>query len=614
VAQLGPDIDALDSEREPPPRLAALGAVGWAKRHLFSSTVNTVLTIVTVIIVVLLIRGVASFVLGDRPKWGSVTSNMRLYMVFAYPKDQMLRVWLSVGIVFSLFGLTFAAWGGGTRISIQKVTGTFMKIGAVFATLGFVAGPVPIVWDDPPISLQSALILIAAGTSIAVAGYLIRRATGDADQISISKGMLLAVWSLIAVAIIWLIRVPTPAHDSAGNYIEPLKRLALTTTVPLTVMAIVMMLSFFLGMAAVKRWSEGRVRGVLIALWVVSYPLIVFVILRAPDVDWDQFWRRDVWITLGFVVFGGLLVAFIADPAKPGRGRVIGILFTVFTAAMFWPLGIGGLIRNLMVITAVVAIVAPSFSGEGARKRIVATYAGIIVIAAFFLIAIDTTMSFSISKESFLGGLFLTIILAIAGLALAFPLAILVALGRQSKMPIFRQLSIGYIELVRGVPLIVWLIMGISLFGFFVPRTITPDAIVRVLAAFTFFWAAYLAENIRGGLQAIGKGQTEAANALGMTTFQTTVFIVLPQALRLVIPPIVGQVITSFKDTSLVAIVGVFELLNVATAVPQQTDPFKFLGTASENLLFVAVVYWLFTSTISRSSRRIETKLGVGTR
>jgi len=614
VARLGPDIDVLEAPREPPPRQVALGAVGWARKHLFSSAFNTALTIITLLIVVLLIRGFAGFVFDNARRWGSVTFNMRLYMVFAYPADHMLRVWLSLAIIMSLFGFTFAAWGGDHRVNIRRATTVLATVGAALGVFAVVAGPIPLVWGDPPISLRAEIVLLIVAGVIAGAVRLIRLRWASDEDATISRGVLIAIWAAIGAVLIWLLRVPTPMYDETGTYHEPLRPLATSTTVPLTIMLAILVVSFFLGRAVVRRWGEGRLRNILIALWVLSYPTIIFVILRAPDVDWQRVWNHDIWIIAGFIVAGGLLTWFVADPARRQRGRTLGIIVAVVAVAMFWPLGIGGLARNLMVITAIFAILAPSFSGEGSTWRIVVTYAAVIAIAAFFMIMMDTTMSFTVSKRSFLGGLVLTITLAVGALALGFPLAILVALGRQSKMPIFRQLSIGYIELVRGVPTIVWLIMGISLFGFFVPKNVSMDAIVRVLAAFTIFWAAYLAENIRGGLQAISKGQTEAAYALGMTTFQTTALIVLPQALRLVIPPIVGQVITAFKDTSLVAIVGVFELLNVARAVPQQTDPFKFLGTAPENLLFVALVYFVFTAAISQSSLRLESKLGVGER
>jgi len=206
-------------------------------------------------------------------------------------------------------------------------------------------------------------------------------------------------------------------------------------------------------------------------------------------------------------------------------------------------------------------------------------------------------------------------VLAIAGIALSFPFGVLLALGRTSTMPIFRMMSVVYIEVVRGVPLITWLLVGSVIFPLFLPEGLDIDAIVRAIIAIALFSAAYLAENVRGGLQSIPKGQYEAARALGMTTAQLTIFIVLPQALRAVIPALVGQVIAIFKDTSLVTIIGLFDFLHIARSViPSQTQPFNFLGTLRETLVFAAIVYWIVTFSISRASLRLEKKLGVGER
>jgi general L-amino acid transport system permease protein len=172
-----------------------------------------------------------------------------------------------------------------------------------------------------------------------------------------------------------------------------------------------------------------------------------------------------------------------------------------------------------------------------------------------------------------------------------------------------------YIEVVRGVPLITWLIVAFIMLPVALPPGVEIGGVARAMGAMTFFSAAYLAENVRGGLQAIPKGQYEASEAMGLTTSQTTVFIVLPQALRAVIPALVGQVIALFKDTSLVTIVGLFDFLHIARLViPSQTQPFNFLGVLREPLLFAAVVYWMFTFTFSRISQRMEKKLGVGER
>jgi amine acid ABC transporter, permease protein, 3-TM region, His/Glu/Gln/Arg/opine family len=215
----------------------------------------------------------------------------------------------------------------------------------------------------------------------------------------------------------------------------------------------------------------------------------------------------------------------------------------------------------------------------------------------------------------FIGGLGLTLIISISAIVASFPLGVLLALGRASSMPIFRIMSTVYIELIRGVPLITWLLVAFIMLPVALPHGVEIQGVMRAVGAMTFFSAAYLAENVRGGLQALPKGQYEASRALGMTTAQMTIFIVLPQALRAVIPALVGQIISIFKDTSLVTIVGLFDFLHIARVViPGQSQPFNFLGALREPLLFAAAVYWMFTFTFSRISLRLEKKLGVGER
>ena len=213
------------------------------------------------------------------------------------------------------------------------------------------------------------------------------------------------------------------------------------------------------------------------------------------------------------------------------------------------------------------------------------------------------------------GGLLLTLMLTVVGIVASFPLGVLLALGRRSRLPVVKGFCVAYIELIRGVPLITVLFMAMLMLPLFLPANVRIDAVVRVMVAITLFSAAYLAENVRGGLQSIPNGQVEAARALGLNVFQSTLLIVLPQALRAVIPAIVGQFISLLKDTSLVAIVGLFDLLRVATAVIEQPAWQTVTGGVQrEVLLFVAFVYWVFCFTMARVSRRIEARLGIGTR
>lgn len=211
------------------------------------------------------------------------------------------------------------------------------------------------------------------------------------------------------------------------------------------------------------------------------------------------------------------------------------------------------------------------------------------------------------------GGLLLTIILAVFPIVFSFPLGVLLALGRRSKLPVVKAFCVGYIELVRGVPLISVLFMGALLLPLFINST--PPQLIRAVVALTLFSAAYLAENVRGGLQSVPRGQEEAARALGLNIFQTTFLIVLPQALRAVIPAIVGQFISLFKDTSLVAIIALNELLGIANLVIQQREWLGIPGGIQrEVLLFVALVYWVFCFSMAQFSRKLEQHLGVGTR
>ncbi len=210
------------------------------------------------------------------------------------------------------------------------------------------------------------------------------------------------------------------------------------------------------------------------------------------------------------------------------------------------------------------------------------------------------------------GGLLLSLLLAVFGIGFSFPIGVLLALGRQSKLPAIRTVSVLYIEFIRGVPLISLLFMGQVMLQLFLPEGFPPiDRVLRALVAITLFSAAYTAENVRGGLQSVPKGQYEAAMSLGLSTYQMMRLIILPQALRAVIPVLVGQFIGLFKDTSLVALVGLFDLLGIARVVLANPN---WLGTQREVYVFIAVLYWIFSYAMSYASRRLEISLGVGQR
>jgi general L-amino acid transport system permease protein len=239
-------------------------------------------------------------------------------------------------------------------------------------------------------------------------------------------------------------------------------------------------------------------------------------------------------------------------------------------------------------------------------------------VATFFILygfgPNDASNPFRPVDSRLWGGILLSFFLSITGIVLSFPLGIALALGRQSKLPVIKWVCTVYIEIIRGAPLVTWLFMA-SLILPLMLGGITPPAVVRATVAIILFAAAYMAENVRGGLQALPKGQYEAARALGLNAFDTTFRIILPQALRAVIPAIVGLFIGLFKDTSLVTIVGLSDLFETARKVSNQPETLGIPGGVTRELFIVmALFYWFFSYRMSVASKQLEKQLGLGTR
>ena len=210
------------------------------------------------------------------------------------------------------------------------------------------------------------------------------------------------------------------------------------------------------------------------------------------------------------------------------------------------------------------------------------------------------------------GGLMLNLLLAVGGIAISLPIGIALALGRRSQLPVVKTLCVVFIEVFRGVPLITLLFMSQTLVPLAFPEDFPQNSLFRAGVVITLFSAAYMAENIRGGLQSLHPGQAEAARALGLAGWQTTLYIELPQAIRNVIPAIVGQFIGLFKDTSLVYIIGMLDIVEIGRAFILGNVDYR--ASARELFVFVAVVFWIFTYGMSYVSRRVERHLGVGRR
>ena len=231
------------------------------------------------------------------------------------------------------------------------------------------------------------------------------------------------------------------------------------------------------------------------------------------------------------------------------------------------------------------------------------TILGLFPIVSFFLIY--GGLGLEVIETNKWGGLLLTIVVASVGIVASFPIGILFALGRQSNMPIIRTLSIMYIEFIRGVPLITLLFMSSVILPLFFPEGMDFDKLLRALIGITLFQAAYIAEVIRGGLQAIPKGQYEAADSMALSYWQSMGLIILPQALKISIPNIVGAFISLFKDTTLVLIIGLFDLLAMVTLT---TTDANWLGFETEGYVFITFIYWVICFSMSKYAKSIENK------
>jgi general L-amino acid transport system permease protein len=341
----------------------------------------------------------------------------------------------------------------------------------------------------------------------------------------------------------------------------------------------------------------------------VTHNPLLYLVGQYPR---DQLWRVGASL---------LLVSFLTGMSW-GRWKGIMRSFAMLLAAGLAVLGIipaGGQMGSLAVRLFFLINVPFIFLGFllGSRKFVtdrwvLGGWLFSFLVIPFLLRGTGEGTVLPTVETSLWGGLLVTLILAVGGILLSFPLGVLLALGRRSSLPVIKIFSIGFIEGIRGVPLVTILFMSSIILALFLPPELRIDRLVRALIGMTIFSAAYTAENVRGGLQAVPAGQIEAAKAVGLNNFQTTFLIVLPQALRAVIPAIVGQFISLFKDTTLVIIVAINELLNIGKSILQ--SDVEFLQLQLEVFIFVAAVFWVLSYLMSFASRRLETALGVGER
>ena len=352
---------------------------------------------------------------------------------------------------------------------------------------------------------------------------------------------------------------------------------------------------------SVGQWTVTEAR------WdVITRNLRLFLIGQYPA---DQAWR--IWLSLAFL--SGLTGLSASVFGRTTRALAIALsAIQAMLAALMAVSPLGPLITIAFVFNAALVWVglAIGLRGMVPRRALVIGWLLSIPVTFVLLNGIGGSLLPKVSSNLW-GGLLLTVLLAGIGIILSFPLGVLLALGRRSSLPAVRILSTAYIELIRGVPLVTILFMADIMLPFFLPGEVRIDRVTRAMGGIALFSAAYVAENVRGGLQAIPTGQIEAAHALGLSTARTTIDIVLPQALRSVIPANVGLFISLLKDTTLVAIIGLAELLGIGQAILAQPES---LGAHLEVFAFAGAVFFVLCYAMSQASYRLERALGVGSR
>jgi general L-amino acid transport system permease protein len=311
-------------------------------------------------------------------------------------------------------------------------------------------------------------------------------------------------------------------------------------------------------------------------------------------------WR--IWLSLSVLAAMTGLSWGVLSPSK-NRSFTFFIIFLATASLSLFP--VVGLQSSLLLLGIVALLGLTKWLGSSLVFLV--RWLSIIWPMTFFLVLWLLQGGLFLEPVSYnqFSGLILTILVALVSIFLSFPLGVLLAVGRQSQLLVIRWLSIAYIEIIRGLPLIGILFIAQVLLPLILPRNIRLDSMLRAIAGFTIFSSAYLAENVRGGLQSIPRGQTEAAKALGLNPILVLMLVILPQALRAVIPTIVGQFISLFKDTSLLSMVGLVDLLGISQSI--LGNP-KYQGRNVEVYLFLGFIYWFFCSLMAWGSRQLEQK------
>ena len=590
-----PTIPAPPKEPHLPPRQ-------WIRENLFSSLFNTVLTIVSSLVILAIVRGLLAFIFNPQRQWEATATNLRLLMTQAYPEEQYLRVWVCVAVILTLTAMSMAVWRAGSAVPLPGVGRRLLSGGVLLAIMALLA----------PFGTRSTFIWLVIAIVVAAGGEALRRFADEERSLSTLTLLAMALGGLVAT--LWV--VPYGSHtfnlQRTPRVLAEPGTVAMSTKLPWTLMLVVAVAAYFVGTLVRDRLPTNPLRATLLVTWLLMPPILLYLVLRDPSFDMGHVFTTDIPIFAAYAVLGGALLSWLTRPSTGEAGRIVAALVLVAGFAMFvTPMRM--IVRLDMLLLAGFALSAPTFSGgPRARRRYTAGWLGVLGMMSWLITAINTPSTVDVPGEFFIGGISLTLMVAIFTIVISFPLGLALALARTSNMPIFRLLATWFIEFVRGVPLITILIFFSIMVPLFLPPGMHLGEVAAVVIGYSLFSSAYLAENVRGGLQSVTRGQHEAAEAVGMTTSQKTVFIVLPQALRVAIPPLVGHCIGVFKETSLLAIIGLFDVLYIARYV--MSNQTEFMGSTKENILFVSLIYWIFAYQMSKASQRLEQRTGLGER
>ena len=600
---------------ESPPEVQFAGVSRWLKENLFSSLSSSILTLISVAAVVSVFRSIIGFFISPEREWTAVTYNLQLYMVQAYPESDFIRVWITVGLLIFLLGLSWGFNSLKEKVLVKEWCDGLLKGISSFLFIVLVA-PTNVDVEGTSVEVFSSntrYICIALGVGLLLAIYLLRKTY---PKTAIVKDRISFLYISLVVASIWIIKVPTVTFTANNERVDPdpFLPLANTTTIPWTIIFGCMIFAYIIG-SFLKTKGKNSMSRLILSSWVLAPLVIVSWIYRKPDFGMSNILTLDIPIAVGFSLLGILAIRMLNNEKIVPYQRYITYGMLVLTIVIFF-LPVLRQLKILFFITWLLISVAPTIANsKESAKNLSIVWSVTVFILILLMRGASSESLIVVPGSSIYGGFTLTWLIAFFGIAISFPFGVILALGRTSKLPVIRIICTAVIELVRSVPFITWLFFGSVMLTLFLPKGVEFDEVLRAIVVTAIFSSAYLAENVRGGLQSISNGQFEAADAVGLSTLQRITLIIMPQALRAVIPPIVSQVISLFKDTSLVAIVGLFDLLYIGSKViPNQSQGANFLGTIQENILFCAIFYWLFTYSFARRSMKIEKRLGLGER